>query len=335
VPDVLVSHEVLRAFGTQLLEAAGAPPEAARTTANLLVRADLSGHPSHGVRLLDDFCARCSSGQIDPAATPAIERDDGSTVVVDARRALGQVAGLALIELGVERAKRHGAAVLTMRRSGSVGRLADYVEHAADAGIIALVAANDSGANEVVAPHGSHEARLATNPIAVGIPRSTRPHLVLDMATSVVSHGTLELRRASGQPIPEGWTAGDALVPLGGPKGTGLALVVDVLAGVLSGAGFSRGEPADDYQGVWMLALDPGRFLDADDLSAKVERLVDHVQSATPLAGVEVLVPGEAGARLAAGRRSAGVPLAPHVWNRLCSLADDLDVTVPPVLLGQ
>jgi hydroxycarboxylate dehydrogenase B len=312
-----------------MLEAVGVPAQAAEMTAAMLVRADLEGHGSHGVRLLPDYCSRCQSGAIDPTATPRIDRDDGSTVVLDGRRALGHVAGLVAADLAVERAREHGVAVVTMRLSGHLGRLAGYVERMAANGVVAVLVVNDSGANQVVAPHGSGEGRLATNPIAIGVPRPAPPHLVLDMATSATSHGTVEMHRLTGAALPEGWTVGDVLLPLGGAKGTGLALFVDVLAGVLSGAGSSREAPAHDYQGVWVLALDPGRFLAPGQLETETERLVRCVRSASPLPGQEVLVPGEPSARAVEAHLRDGIPVPAPVWASLCELATKLDVPIP------
>lgn len=316
-------------MAVSMLEAVGAPARAAETTAAMLVRADLEGHGSHGVRLLPDYCSRCRSGTVDPTATPRIERDDGSTVVLDGQRALGQVAGLFAAELAEERAREHGVAVVTMRFSGHLGRLAGYVERLAANGVVAVLVVNDSGANQLVAPYGSGEGRLATNPIAIGIPRPTPPHLVLDMATSVASHGTVEQHRLSGAAVPEGWTAGNVLLPLGGAKGTGLALAVDVLAGVLSGAGSSGEARVYDYQGVWMLALDPERFLDPGRLETETERLVRYVRSATPLPRHEVLVPGERSARAVEALLRDGIPVLGPVWASLCELATELHVPIP------
>lgn len=301
----------------------------ADATAASLVRADLAGHGSHGVRLVPHYCEGCRTGAIDPTATPTIDRDQGSTVRLDGNRAFGQIAGFAAIDLAIERARLHGVAVITMRRSSHLGRLADYAERAADAGVIAILAVNDSGANQVVAPYGSNEGCLATNPIAVGVPRREPPHLVLDMATSVVSHGTLELAQFGGDQDHRGWvTSAGALLPLGGPKGTGLALVVDVLGGMLSGAGFSTTETADAYQGVWLLALDPERFLPLGQLEVEVERLVAHVHSASPSHGNGVLVPGEPSALATRAHLVDGVPLAGPVWAELLELAATLGVDV-------
>jgi LDH2 family malate/lactate/ureidoglycolate dehydrogenase len=336
VPHVRVDAVELESFASALLEAAGVPAESAVAVAAQLVGAELTGHGSHGLRLLGDYCDRCRSGWIDPAATARVEHDDGSTVRLDGRRALGQVAGRAAMELAIQRARAHGVAVVTLRRSGHLGRLADYVEQAAAAGVIAILAANDSGANEVVAPHGAVEPRLATNPIAVGIPRRSAPHLVLDMSTSVASHGTIHRLELEGAQVPESWTSGGMLLPLGGAKGTGLALVVEVLAGMLSGAGFSDGEPEDDdYQGAWMAAIDPERFLPPGTLTTDVERLVAHVRSARPRdTGVEVLVPGEHGERCRQRALLDGVRLPSPLWDELAARARQHGVPVPDPARG-
>ena len=313
-----------------VLLAAGATEDAASLSAELLVRAELAGHGSHGLRLLPHYVACCNSGMIDPASTPTVERDDGATVTLDGGLALGQVAGMVAIDLAVDRARAHGVAVVVMRRSGHLGRLADYVERAASRGAIAIAAANDSGLNQVVAPYGSTEPRLATNPIAIGIPRAERPHLVLDMSTSVVSHGTLDRMELEGRPIPDAWRTGDALQPLGGPKGTGLALAVDVLAGILSGAGFSGHSADADHQGVWMVAIEPTRFLAAGALEDGVEQLIGHVHTAAPHdPGAAVLVPGEPAARSTEHHLTHGIPIPPPLWADLVACATAAAVPVP------
>ena len=240
------------------LVADGADPDAAAAVAEHLVDADLSGHPSHGIYRLTEYHRACRSGQVDPRARPVIHRDDGTTIAIDGRRSFGQVAARFAVDAAVERSGNHGVCVATVRSSSHIGRLADAAARLAACRRIGIVMTNDSGANQVVAPHGGADGRLATNPIAFGIPRSWPPHLVFDMATSETSHGTarLEARWAG-----DGDSAAGLLRPLAGHKGYGLGLVVDVLAGILSGAGWSGPHPGDDYQGVCLIAIDPGTVL--------------------------------------------------------------------------
>jgi LDH2 family malate/lactate/ureidoglycolate dehydrogenase len=320
-----VPHEELEQAAAGVLERLGATPANAETVARLLVKADLTGHESHGVRLLAVYADSIRQGLTDPAATPRIERDDGTTIVVDGRRAFGQVTGVHAAELAAGRALRHGVAAVAVRGGAHLGRLADAVERAAELGAIAFLFANDAGAGQVVAPFGGAEGRLATNPLAVGIPRARPPHLVLDMATSVAAHGTIRVRERRGEDVPDAWRAEGVLQPLGGMKGYGLALVVEVLAGVLSGTGFSRPDPGPDLQGVFLLALDPGRFLPRERFDADVESLLGYVTGGERLPEVdEILVPGEASWRSAERRRTEGVPVDDATWAELETLCGEL-----------
>src|SRR5262249_31025708 len=168
----------------------------------------------------------------------------------------------------------HGVAAVALRRAGHAGRLADWAWELAERSMLGLVFANDSGGNHVVVPHGAREPRLSTNPVAVGIPRAAGPHLVLDLATSTVAAGTLAARRTAGEPVEAGWLEGEWLRPMAGHKGFALALAVDVLAGFLSGAGVAgQGDPAGDYQGMLLLALDLERFGGAAAAAAATHRL--------------------------------------------------------------
>jgi uncharacterized oxidoreductase len=252
--------------------------------------------------------------------------------------------------LAVERARRHGVAVVTVRRSNHVGRLADFAEQAAEAGLVGLVFANDSGALQRVAPYGAIDGRLSTNPLAFGIPRRSPPHLVVDISTSVVAAGKLRAALAAGEAVPEGWVQDETgqgttdpavafgaregtILPMGGHKGYALGLVVEVLAGVLSGAGASRPEPGPDLQGVCMLAVDVARFLPLDQFVREVEAVVGWVKTARPREGVtEVLVPGENGWRTMARRRAEGIPIAGSTWARIVAIAREVGAEVPEPL---
>lgn len=304
------------------LIADGADREAAATVADHLVDADLAGHSSHGVYRLAEYHRACRTGQVDPRARPTIDRDDGATITIDGRRAFGQVAVRFAVDAVVDRSGRYGVCASTMRSCSHIGRLADAAGRLADAGRIGMVAANDSGANQVVAPHGGIDGRLATNPIAFGVPRTHPPHLVLDMATSETSHGTARLTaRWSGKHDD----VGELLQPLAGHKGFGLALVVEVLAGVLSSAGWSSPDPGVDHQGVCVVAIDPARF--RDGFAEAVDELVTWVKS-SPGTGRGVLVPGEPGALARA--RADGIRVDPTTWSELLAVFAETGVA-PPV----
>ena len=201
---VVVDPEPMRSAVAAVFSADGATAAAARIVAEHLVDSDLCDHPSHGVFRVTEYHQACASGQIDARGTPRIVRDDQTTIVVDGGRGFGHIAARFTADAAIERATDHGVCVATLANGSHVGRLGDHVEHVAEHGHIGIMMANDSGANQVVAPHGGADGRLATNPIAFGIPRSHPPHLVLDMATSAISHGkaTIQARRDGGTAHP-------------------------------------------------------------------------------------------------------------------------------------
>jgi uncharacterized oxidoreductase len=342
----------LEALGTEVFARLGAPAEEAAWVARLLVRSNLQGHDSHGVLRIPQYVRAIRAGQIRPGEPPGVEETGPATLRVDGRLGFGQVVARRAMDLAVERARRHGVAAVAIRRANHVGRLADYAEQAAEAGVVGVVFANDSGALQNVAPHGAVEGRLSTNPLAVGIPRRTAPHLVVDISTSVVAAGKLRAALEAGERAPAGWVQDAAgnpstdpgvpwarppgtLLPMAGHKGYALALVVEALAGVLSGAGFARPDPGPDYQGVFLWTLDVARFLPPERFVADVEALVAHVKSARPRPDVpEVLVPGEGSSRAMARRRAEGIPLAEATWARIRRICDDLGLAPPTPLPG-
>ena len=201
----------------------GASPDDAGRVAELLVRAEVGGHPGHGLRRLRQYANGWRRGTIVPSAQPEIVRDEGATLTLDGRRALGQVVCTLAADLAARRALEHGVAAVAVRHSGHAGRLADYADRACGHGAAVLLFANDSGAAQGVAPPGALEARLSTNPLAGGVPRAHAPHLVIDLSTSVVAHGKVRVLEDAGQPVPEAWVRDGLLQPLGGAKGFALA----------------------------------------------------------------------------------------------------------------
>ena len=240
-------------------ESARATSDAARL-AELLVRAEVGAIPAMGCGGSASTRGAWRNGTIVPSARAEIVRDEGSTLTLDGRRALGQVVCTLAADLAAGRALEHGVSAVAVRHSGHVGRLADFADRACGHGVAVLLFANDSGASQEVAPPGAAAARLSTNPLAAGIPRPQAPHLVVDLATSVAAHGKVQVLQDGGLPVPEAWMRDGLLQPLGGAKGFALGLLVEALAGVVSGAGAVSATPGPDDQGVFLLAFDPGRF---------------------------------------------------------------------------
>lgn len=331
---VLAAASAMEEFAAELLRRVGATDGNARWLAGRVIAADLAAHESHGLRRLVEYVQRVHEGGIDPAATPVIVDDTGATVTLDGRHAFGHVVMRHATDLAVERARAHGIAAIAVRRSDHAGRVADYCELAAAAGIILMVFLNDSGSEQDVAPPGGLEGRLSTNPIGVGIPRRSSPHLVLDMATSVVARGRVSEETDRGAEIPDAWVAPTGyLRPVGGYKGFGLALVAETLAGALSGAGTVSAARGHDDQGIFIVALDPARFRPLPGLVDEVESFLAYVKDVPMEPGADpVRVPGEVGAAATAVRLAAGLPVQRFTWDRLAVLAAGVGLAMPEPL---
>jgi LDH2 family malate/lactate/ureidoglycolate dehydrogenase len=324
VRTVAVAATELEQLCTAVLTAIGMVAADAAFMAGIVVAADRAGHPSCGVRQLPGYVARWRTGRVDPAAVPVVDLDAGAVLRVDGRDAFGHLALRTVIDLACDRAGRHGIAAVALRRAGHVGRLADFCARGAARGMVVVLFANDAGGFQDVAPPGGLLPRLATNPLALGVPRSEAPHLVVDLATSVVARGRLDEERDRGAAIPAGWlTAAGALRPFGGVKGFGLALVVEALAGALTGAGTVRDTPDHDDQGVLAIAIDVARLRPLDGFTAEVDRFLAYVTDVP-------LEPGAAPVRVPGDTTPADrVTIARHTWEALGRVADDLGIARP------
>ena len=259
--------------------------------------------------------------------------DGGATATIDGGRALGQVAARVAADEAIARAARFGIACVACRRCGHVGRLAHVAERIAAAGQVGIVVANDAGAGQAVAPPGAREPRLSTNPLAIAAPRAAAPPFSLDMATSVVSHGKLRMRRQQDEEVPAGWEVDGLLQFLGGYKGLGLGLAVEILAGIVAGAGSSsaetRGAP-DVEQGLLLIAIDIERFRPLAEVERELDELASYVCSAPLEPGAApIVMPGARAAEAIARNRETGVPLAPAVLEELAATCARLGVSLP------
>lgn len=322
--------EELRRFTVGILEAIGMNPVDAAFAAEVIVASDLAGHGSHGLRRLPEYVERAGAGLLAPGERPVVELDLGALLRLDGRRALGHIALRDLTDLAVARAKLHGIAGLALRRASYAGRIADYCERGARAGVAILFWFNDAGGGQAVAPHGGDAPRLSTNPMGVGLPRAGEP-FVLDMSTSVVAMGKVSECRDRGLEVPGPWlTPGGALRPSGGHKGTGLALVAEALAGILSGAGSVRPDPGDEGQGVFCVAIDIARLRPLDAFTEELERMLAYVREVPLEPGAEpVRFPGESGEATRQERLRTGVPIQPFLWERLETLSRTFGVPLP------
>ncbi|GAB3535741.1 Ldh family oxidoreductase [Phytohabitans suffuscus] len=334
---VVAADEVLRLLRA-VYESRGVPPDEARAVAAHQVGANLAGHDSHGVIRTPDYVRRIEKGDIVPGAPFEVERETGSTAVVNGNWGFGFVQTERAMRLAVAKARAHGVAAVTIRYQGHMGRLGAYAELAAAEGMISLITADSGRGPKAVVPYGGTSPRLGTNPICFGVPTGTFP-LVLDMATSAVAGGKVAVHRNTGEPLPPGllldargrpstdpadYFAGGALLPMGGAqahKGFGLSVVVEVLCGLLTGLGFGVAEDARHNDGNFIALFDVARFRDPREFTADVDAFVAFLKD-TPLAAGhdEILVPGELEARTTATRRASGLDLDDRTWHDLLAL---------------
>lgn len=340
-----VRAEALLALVTQVCEKLGAPREQAELVAGYLVRSNLCGFDSHGVYRLAQYREWIGQGLLSPASTPVVAGQRGFAVRVDGRQAFGQVVATFATRLAIAKAQHDGIAAVTASKSNHVGRLADYAEAIKDAGLIGLVMVNDSGSGQCVVPWGGIDPRLATNPLAMGIPGEQTPGILFDFATSTAASGKIRQLLLRGEAAPPGWlvdAAGKdttdpavlftdpkgALLPFGGHKGYALSLAIEVLSGILSGSGFSRPDPGpEEMNGLFLLALNVGWFMPAEEFRRQVDQLIAYVKSSRPRPGdAPVLVPGEPD-RLEAQRRARkGIPLNARTVETLRELCIALGI---------
>ncbi|MCR4399173.1 MAG: Ldh family oxidoreductase [Firmicutes bacterium] len=326
VPLAEVEDACLRA-----LVSAGTPEHNARDVFEALVWADLRGIPSHGVRNLPVYLRRARDGGLDPSALPVAVREARGACLMDGRNGFGQVAGRRAVEVVKRLARANGIGAVWVRNTNHVGALGHYASLLACDGYASFMAGN---ANPTVAPHGGTEPRLGTNPVCFAFPGPNYP-IIADMATSAVAKGKIYEMADRGSPIPEGWSLDSSgrpttnarealdgvLLPMAGPKGYALGVVVELLAGVFTGCPARRTrslhkEPSKP-QGVGfsLAAVRVQAVLDWAEYEDRVADFVSYVKSSRPAEGVEeVLLPGEREARLAAARATSGIPMTENDW---------------------
>jgi uncharacterized oxidoreductase len=338
-----IAAERLGEIGRALFIAAGTPPGEAELVMRHIVSANLVGHDSHGVIQIPTYLDRIKRGHIVPGAPWTIVQESPATTVVDGHWGFGYVANERAMRLTIEKAKTANVAAATVFRQGHIGRVASYTLMAAEAGMIGLCTADSGRSPKAVAPFGGREARLGTNPISMAIPSDLAGPLYLDMATSAAAAGKIALAVARNQPVPDNWVIGKdgrmtndpsqlrqggALLPLGGPeggyKGTGLAIMVEILCGLLTGLGFGVEPTGRHNDGCFMAVFNVAAFRPLADFKKDVGDFIAYLKATPPAEGSSgVLYPGEIEHRREQDRRANGIEVEDATWYKLRSLAED------------
>lgn len=345
--DVIrVPVEQLRDACRRILEKIGVPPDQAQVIAEVVVEGDLRGVESHGVLRLPAYVHRVQKGLMRAVTELRMVLERPATLLLDAGGGFGQVAGVEAMDRAVEKARQCGVGMVAVRNANHFGVAAYYAMRALPHRMIGIVASN---AAPSMAAWGGAAPVLGTNPICVAIPTGQDVDIVLDMASSQVARGKIRLAANKGEPIPLGWAL-DAegkptqepkealkgtLLPMGGPKGYALALVVDVLAGVMTGADFSvhlssvHDLNQSSSVGFVMQAVDLSAFIPWEEFTPRMKELVDIIRNSPRAPGIErIYLPGEIEWLKTQERWQAGIPIAPSVLRELQALAKELDVRV-------
>jgi len=347
----LLRADDLRKVGEELFRRVGVPAGEAQLVADHLVESGLMGHDTHSVLRLPQYVGMVRDGVVRPGARLETLEETPHMARVSGGWNFGPVTATAAVRLAVDKARGGALSVVTVRDCNHVARLGRFAALAAAADMIALMAANGHGGDLAAAPLGGRARRLPTNPLCAAVPTGRDWPVLLDMTTSAVSGGDLRLWRNLGQPAPEnalidaagkattdveayyGPPAG-AILPLGFPqtghKGFGLGMMVDILAGALSGAGCSRTEPLRTGNALFIAVLRVEAFIPLADFLGEIDRLIEWIKSCPPAAGfAAVMLPGEHGHRQYLRRCREGLPVDEAAWEQIAELAAELGVELP------
>lgn len=346
-----VAVDPLKNVVTRIFTAAGLTTDGAAATADHLVQAELRGVSSHGVSRTAVYVERVRSGLVDPRPTMRTEAETPVSARLDGGNGPGIVVASAAMETAIDKATTSGIGAVAVRRSNHCGMLAYYTSAAASRGLIGVAT---TSAPPTMAPWGAATPFFGTNPLSYAVPvAGDRPNIVFDMATSTVARGKIILAQKKGEPIPVGWALDAAgaptedaaagvqgtMLPLGGAKGSGLALLVDILSGVLSGANYGPHIPplydnphTEQDVGHFFLAMNPDLFTEPGEFATRMAGVAEEVAALGPAKDhSRVYLPGEPEAIRAAENQERGLVLAPEVRAEIAATAQALGVTTPDI----
>jgi LDH2 family malate/lactate/ureidoglycolate dehydrogenase len=324
----------------------GVPKDDAARIAELMLEADLVGADAHGVFRLPQYVQRLKLRSTNPRPNITVNRSAPATALVDGDNGMGHLVVARAAETAIELARECGVAWVGCRMSGHAGAAGVYAALPLKADMVGIYSAVANANHMPLA--GGAEPLLGTNPLAIAIPAGEEPPIVLDIATSIVSYGTIKNHRLQNKPLRNDWMidpkTGAAVVdphksmealllPMAGYKGAGLALTLGLLAGTLNGALFGRdcvdfnAEPDKvTNTGQFVVALDPGRFQPLAQFKAEVDRHIRTMRDTKPLPGHTVRLPGEQRAKRRTDLLHNGLPLLPELLAQLDKLAGDLSI---------
>ena len=335
-------HHYLEKLAFHLLQAAGASDEEARIVSEHSIGANLAGHDSHGVIQIPIYIQRMKAGHIVPGAPIEVLDETPNTARVDGHWGFGYVVSTHAMELAIQKARENNVGALTVFRQGHVGRVADYPLMAARTGMIGMMTADSGRGPKAVVPFGGRGRRLGTNPICFAFPSNLEAPLFIDMATSAVAKGKIDLATSRNEPVPPGWIVdkdgnpstdpnahaeGGSILPLGadqGHKGYGLSVAVEIFSGILTGLGFGVSPTGIHNDGCLILALNVAAFRPTEEFKQEVTEFANYLSETPPAPGYDrVYYPGEIEHVTAQRRMREGIYVEDATWERLQALVQE------------
>ncbi len=351
---MIIAHDKLRELTRRIVAAGGSGPDETEIVADHLLEANLRGHDSHGVGMLVAYVRDLGAGTLKANQAPEIVSDTGVVSVWDAHAGYGQVIARQATEAAIAAARKHGVAVNGLRNAHHIGRVGTYGEIAARAGMVSLHFVNVASGPPPVAPFGGREGRFLTNPVCIAIPgTATTAPILLDFATSRVAMGKVRVAHNAGKTMMdgalldhEGKPSNDpgvmyadspdrrgVVLPFGEHKGSGLALICELLAGAIVGsATVATMTPPERgiINGMLTIVIDPTALSNRAAIEAEIDEMVAWVKSSAPDArGEKVLVAGEPEQVARAERMANGIYIDETTWGQLVEIARNLQVAVP------
>lgn len=325
------------------------PPSDSKLVATLLVKAELRGYPGHGLTRIAQYLSFIKDGTINIREKPRLVREGKITAVIDGNHYIGQVVAHEGMALAIKKAKEHGAGIVCLRRASHTGRLADYMEMAAEAGLIGIGAVSVGSGTTTL--YGGMERIAGTNPMAFGVPARHGRHIIVDFATAAMSMGEIQKRVARNETIPDGVMLDGhgnpttdfkklrgpprgVFLPFGGYKGSGVALMTEILGGLLTGNGLAKNwwdKGGHGINGVFLQAIAVDEFQPIDEFLDRIDELVAFVKSRKPAPGFsEIQLPGERGRKTEAKQLKEGVEIDEETWTELRELATEFGIKSLP-----
>jgi uncharacterized oxidoreductase len=323
-----------------LLKAAGASEEEASIVSRYLIKANLAGVDSHGISNLTNYIKGLRKGVIKVGASFEIMRETPCTALVNGNWGFGQVVCTKAMNIAIEKAKKTGVSAVGIFNCNHIGRLADYTQMAIEHGMIGFVASNG---DPNVAPYGGKKPILSANPLSYGVPAGVQKPIVVDFATSASAEGKIRTFLYRGEQLPPGWILDSegrpstnpadlyepplppaqikmvgALLPAGGYKGYSMGLVVDALAGALTGSGCSEEVTSGLTNGVFIMVVRIDQFVPLEEFKARIDRLIRAIKNSPKAQGFEeILIPGEPEFNESEKRSKSAIPVPEIIWNNL------------------